>query len=164
MAAVARSRPSGTSGGVARRDDELLGVRAEVAVEPIDQARDAAADREVDAGAGRDDRAGEVPAQAGVVGLVDQPHPVEHPGGHGEVDRVDRGPGDLRPGPGPARARRTGTSMISMAPGPPGVRTTAVRKVRGHVRLLWTYECCSDHSGRGTLQWEVGTLKCVSHS
>ena len=35
-------------GGVARRDDQLLGVRAEVAVEAGDQPRDAAADRDVD--------------------------------------------------------------------------------------------------------------------
>ena len=72
----------GHEGDIARRDDELLGVRAEVAVEPVDQPRDAAADREVDARAGGGDGAGEVPAQAGVVGLVDQPEPVEDPGGN----------------------------------------------------------------------------------
>ena len=78
VAAVARSRPSGTRAVSRGRDDELLGVRAEVAVEPSDQPGDAAADREVDVRAGRGDGAGEVPAQAGVVGLVDQPEPVEH--------------------------------------------------------------------------------------
>ena len=71
----------GHDGGVTRRDDQLLGVRAEVAVEPVDEPRDATAEREVDIRAGRGDDAGEVPAQAGVVGLVDQPSLVEEPGG-----------------------------------------------------------------------------------
>ena len=38
-----------------------------------------------------------------MVGLVDQAEPVEDPGGERQVDRVDRGPGDLDPdlaGPG----------------------------------------------------------------
>ena len=89
---------------------------------------DPGADRQVDAGAGRSDGAGEVPAQAGVVGLVDQAQGVEEAAGDAEVDRVDRCGRDLDPdlaGAGLA----TGTSMISIESGPAGVRTTAVRKV-----------------------------------
>ncbi len=73
--------PVGHDGGVDRRHDELLGVGAEVAVEAVDQPGDAAADREVDVRAGGGDGAGEVPADAGVVGLVDQSHSVEDAGG-----------------------------------------------------------------------------------
>ena len=47
--------------------------------------------------AGSDDRAGEVPAQAGPLGLVDQPQLVEEAAGDREVDGVDRRGGDLDP-------------------------------------------------------------------
>lgn len=104
----------------------MLGVGAEVAVQP----RDAASDRDVDVQAGRGDGPGEVPAQPCVVGLVDQPEVVEEPGGDPEVDRIDRGLGDLAPDLSrPGSCSATGTSMISMESGPPGVRTTAARKV-----------------------------------
>jgi hypothetical protein len=75
----------GHESGVARGDDELLGVRAVVAVEPVDQACDVGAEGEVDIRTGRGDGTCEVPAQAGVVGLVDQPEPVEHARGEPQV-------------------------------------------------------------------------------
>ena len=87
----------GYDGDVSRRDDELLGVRAEVAVEPADQPGDPGAHRQVHARPGGDDGAGEVPAQAGVVGLVDQPRARGRRRRDRQVDRVDRRRGDLDP-------------------------------------------------------------------
>ena len=49
------------------------------------------------AGTGGGDGAGEVPAQAGPLGLVDQPHAVEDAARDREVNRVDRCGGDLDP-------------------------------------------------------------------
>ena len=152
----------GHEGGVDRRDDELLGVGAEVAVEPIDQPGDAAADREVDVRAGGGDGAGEVPAQAGVVGLVDQPEPVEHAGGERQVDGVDRGPGDLDPDlarPGLDDGYLDDLDGVGTARG----ADDSGAEGGGHVRLLWTHQCCSTTMDQYTLQWEVGTLKCVTH-
>ena len=81
----------------------MLGVGAEVAVEAVHHAGHPGADGHVHAQAGGDDGSGEVPAQAGPLRLVDQPHTVEEPGRHREVDGVDRRGGDLYPdlaGPG----------------------------------------------------------------
>ncbi len=101
-------------------------------------------DGQVHARAGGGDGPGEVPAQAGVIGLVDQPEAVEDASGDPEVHGVDRCGSDLDPdlaGPGLA----TGTSMISIESGPPGVRTTAVRKVVVFMVSLLLLDC-SFHS------------------
>src|SRR5215217_1420031 len=96
-------QPVGHDGEVGGGYDELLGVGAEVTVEAVHHAGDPGADGQVDAGAGGDDGAGEVPAQAGPLGLVDQPHGVEEAARDREVDGVDRRGGDPNPdlaGPG----------------------------------------------------------------
>src|SRR5690606_2338927 len=153
--------PLGDDGDVVRRDDQLLGVGAVVAVETGDQPRDAAAGREVRARPGGGDGAGEVPAQAGVLGLTDQPHPVEDPAASARSTGFTAAPATAtRTCPGPGSA--TGTSMISMESGPPGVRTTALRKaavrevaVREVVDMtasLWRSLCLFHHTGGVTLQ------------
>ena len=65
-------------GHVGGRQHQLLGIGAEVAVEPADQPGHAGPRRQVDAGAGLEDGAGEVPAQAGVLRLVDDARLVQH--------------------------------------------------------------------------------------
>src|SRR5690606_18581816 len=84
-------------GDVGCRQDELLGVGAEVAVEAGYEPGDTGAGRQVDAGAGGQDGAGEVPAQARVVGLVDQAHLVQAAACDREVDGVDWRGGDRDP-------------------------------------------------------------------
>jgi hypothetical protein len=77
-----------------------------------------------------------------VVGLVDQPEPVEHPVGQRQVDGVDRGRGDLDPdlaGPG------LDDGYIDDLDGVWTARGAGDRGAegRGHGRLLWRYQCCS---------------------
>ena len=101
-------------GHVGGRQHQLLGVGAEVAVEPADQAGHAGARRQVDAGAGLEDGAGEVPAETGVLRLVDDAAWCSTPPRTSDVDRVDgrgrHGDPDLagleRAGPG-GRGRRS---------------------------------------------------------
>ena len=76
-------------GHVGGRQHQLLGVGAEVAVEPADQAGDAGPRRQVDARAGLENGAGEVPAEAGVLRLVDDARPVQPAAPDEDVDRVD---------------------------------------------------------------------------
>ena len=57
-------------------------------------AGDAGPDRQVYAGPGCDDGAGEVPSQAGVLGLLDQPQAVQHTAGDCEIDGSHRGSSD----------------------------------------------------------------------
>ena len=91
---------------------------------------------------GRGDDAGEVPAQAGVVGLVDQPHPVEHASGERQVGRVDRGCGDVDPDL--ARSGLDDGYVDDLdGVGSAGGADDRGAEGGGHVRLLWTHQCCA---------------------
>ena len=89
VAAVDQVEGVGYDGDVGRGQHQLLGVGAEVAVEPADQAGDAGPGRQRDPRPGLEDGAGEVPAEAGVLRLVDHPGLVQHAPADEEVDRVD---------------------------------------------------------------------------
>jgi hypothetical protein len=71
--AATRSTRSGNDGKVGGRHHELLGVGAEVAVEPGHHAGDPGADGLAHAGAGGDDGAGASPSPGGPLRLADQP-------------------------------------------------------------------------------------------
>ena len=96
----------GHDSDVARGHDDLLGVRAEVAVEALHHAGHPGADRQLHAISGCDDLAGEVPAEPGPLGLIDQPQSVEDAPGDGEIDRVHRRGNDRDPDLARLRARR----------------------------------------------------------
>ena len=92
-----------------------------------------------------------------MVGLVDQPEPVEHPGGDRQVNGIDRSPGDLDEDL--ARPGRDGGHVDDLdGVGTAGGADDSGTEGGGHgLLLLWTDQRSFDHDERVTLQREVGT-------
>ena len=89
VAASTRSRPSGTTATSAAGSTSCSAYVPKSRSKPADQPGHPGAGREVDARTGFEDGAGEVPAETGVLGLVDEAGLVQDAASDDEVDRVD---------------------------------------------------------------------------